>query len=135
MPDPVVARWKQKGRVHLWRYKQPSRNNSGWHLAADEAGCDSVLQLLELMANARWPGRQSIMVSAPEERMTVGVAPPGKGRTWLAPQEWLLHHPKGAVADDHWQWTATETQAVLAVGLARLRELALVVSSPISRGS
>jgi len=123
MPDPVVSRWQQKGCVHLWRYKQTSKNNSGWHLTADEAGCDSVLQLLEMMADARWPSRHAIVITEPDERLTAGVAPAGKRRPWLAPGEWMIHYPKNAVADDHWQWTATERQAVLSVGLSKLREL------------
>lgn len=122
MPDPVVARWKQKGRVHLWRYKQPSKNNSGWHLTADEAGCESVLDLLELMASARWPSRHSIVITEPTELMTVGVAPPGKRKPWVTPRAWMIQYPRAA-ADNLWQWSATERQAVLAVGLSKLREL------------
>jgi hypothetical protein len=49
MPDPTVARWKQQGRVYLWRYKENRKNYPGWHFTADAVACNALLELFELM--------------------------------------------------------------------------------------
>ena len=67
MSDPAVSRWKQQGRVFLWRYVENTRNYPGWHLTADAVGARSLLELTSLMRAASWPSRTTIDLTRPTE--------------------------------------------------------------------
>lgn len=58
--------WKPSGSVSLWRYTENTRNYPGWHLTADAAGCDSLLDLLDALATEPG-GYRTIPLRAPDE--------------------------------------------------------------------
>jgi hypothetical protein len=43
------------GRICVWRYRDHSRDYSGFHLSADPAGATQLLKLLDSLAKARTP--------------------------------------------------------------------------------
>lgn len=50
MTDSHLAEWHQRDRISLWRYVEANRSYAGWHLSADDEGCRSLLELLDLFA-------------------------------------------------------------------------------------
>lgn len=62
--------WSQSGRLSLWRYTPKLRMYSGWHVAADVEGCDSVLALLDAFASDGLATHRTLSVTDP---LSVGV--------------------------------------------------------------
>jgi hypothetical protein len=65
--------WKKKGSISIWRYEPKKNNFPGWHMTADSAGYDSLLELLELLK-----------ASAPESKRTLALEVPDR---WSASSE------------------------------------------------
>jgi hypothetical protein len=121
MSDPAVNKWKQHGKVYLWRYRQPSPNWAGWHMTADDPGCESVLDLLARMKTAQWPSQQSLAIEKPTQ--AVLAVPNYRDETWSAPQRWKLKFSKGQVADDFWSLAQADSEVTLILGASKLAEL------------
>jgi hypothetical protein len=64
MSDPIVARFKLQGRDSLWRYPRVPKWE-GWHFAADDEGCNSLLALFDLMEHAQYPSRVTLPLTRP----------------------------------------------------------------------
>ena len=69
MSDPAVDRWKQRGRVCLWKHKH---RHVDWNIAADDVGCEALLDLLDRMNKGKWPSQKSITLST-SRRTATGV--------------------------------------------------------------
>ena len=65
-PTPI-AEWRQTGRICLWRFKPMKRMYSGWHFSADEAGCDSLLELISLLSESTDSAHRTLDVTDPAE--------------------------------------------------------------------
>jgi hypothetical protein len=55
MSDPAVDRWKQQGRVSLWKHQQ---RHADWNLTADDVACDGLLELLDRMKAGKSPSQK-----------------------------------------------------------------------------
>lgn len=62
MADPKVLSWKKQGHVALWREK----HRAEWNLAADEAGADSLRDLLLRLDNSRWTKNHTLALDRPK---------------------------------------------------------------------
>jgi len=60
----AVNQWKQAGRVFIWRYP-PERRRDGWHFTAEDAACDSLIELIEAMRASQNPCRRTVALSQP----------------------------------------------------------------------
>jgi hypothetical protein len=79
-----ASRWKQAGRVSLWRYTEHERNFRGWHLNGDQAGCASLVQLLKLLV-LDGLGHRTIEVTPPTDAQ-LRVPNNWRGQAaWVAP--------------------------------------------------
>jgi hypothetical protein len=121
MSDPAVSKWKQHGKVYLWRYRQPSRHWVGWHMTADDPGCESLLNLLGQMKAAQWPSQQYLAIDKPTP--AVLAVPNYRDETWYAPAQWKLKFPKGQVADEFWSLTRAGSEVTLILGASKLVEV------------
>jgi len=119
MPDPQVERWKQRGRVCLWRYADDCRNFPGWDFSADASGRAAILELLKLMLNARWSSRANIVLARGEFLATLTSG--HKGRV-VSPESFKLKYPKDRVPVDHWHWEGNWIEPELTLGRAKLTE-------------
>ena len=127
----VANLWKQSGRISLWRYSENERNFPGWHLNADAAGCQSLINLLDALA-ADGAGSRTVALSAPTTKQ-LGV-PNNKGglAAWVAPDKLRV---KFSPAPQEWSFLPDLDPAVIAVGsawLAQLREG--IAGIPAGRG-
>ncbi|MET0550068.1 MAG: hypothetical protein ABW002_12455 [Xanthomonas sp.] len=117
----LAHRWTQSGRISVWRYLENERNYPGWHLNADPAGSQSLLELLHTLA-ADGTGSRAITVTAPSKAELV-VPNNRRGRAaWVAPEKLRLTL---STANDQWSFPLDVAPAVLEIGsawLAALRE-------------
>lgn len=119
-PDLRLAhRWRQTGRISLWRYLENERNYPGWHLNADAAGCRSLLMLLDALATDG-DGSRVIAITAPT-RAELAVPNNRRGRAaWVAPEKLRLTF---STTDDRWSFPADLAPAALDIGAAWLAAL------------
>ena len=122
MSDPSVDRWRQTGRVFLWRDPDQTRNYPGWNCTADAEGCDSLSELLTLMAVAQWTATANILLSTPTEAIA-SLPGPYRGRRRLSPGRLRLVYRPGKVAENYWRWSDHAQTSTLAVGKSKLDDL------------
>lgn len=83
------SRWQQSGRISLWRYTGNNKNYPGWHLNADAAGCQSMLDLLDAFASKGEISRV-IAITAPTPGELQVPNNRGGQAGWLAPTKLRL---------------------------------------------
>jgi len=120
MSDPGVDRWKQRGRICVWKHKQ---RHVDWNIAADDIACEGLLELLDRMEAGKWPSQKSLALVKPERTATNAPDRPA-----LFATELILKNRKGEVADDFWLLESAGTTVKLMVGLSRLQELRQAVA-------
>lgn len=55
--------------IYLWLYKENKRNYPGYHLTADNAGCDHLIRLAEELGNAKSAITHKIELSPVNEKI------------------------------------------------------------------
>jgi len=58
-----VNGWNQSGHVYAWRYPDIRRSFKGWHMTADDAGCASIVDLLDRLVAAGMVQYRSVALS------------------------------------------------------------------------
>lgn len=89
--DEAVRRWKQRGRIFFWFEPSP-RQGDGWHIAADEIGCDDLDEIIRLCREAAFPARFRVAITDARGRSSF--------LTVSCDREW---------ASDHWRIQGSET--------------------------
>ena len=120
MSDSHVDRWMQRGRVFLWSYAGNPRNFCGWHITADDAGCESLLLLIDLMIQAEFKAKQIIDLTPPtaSDLRVVGCTARA-----MAAKSLNLSHSKQRMAMDHWSLRAADRTVDLEAGKEHLEKL------------
>jgi hypothetical protein len=122
MSDLAVERWRQRGRIYLWRCHQETRNFPGMNLVSDLEGATSAIELLDLMSAAVWSSSRSIQIAVPTELV---IAFPGHSHPnpWTAGRTLSIAFPKGKAETDLWRWTGSIEEPKLTIGQTKLDEL------------
>jgi hypothetical protein len=111
--DEEVRRWRQKGKIHFW-FEKDKRQGAGWHLAADEVGCQDLDDIISLCRTAGFPPRFNITPSARPD------APANTNST-------LVISYNTTWPEQHWLLGQSGTLITLEIGTARLDELSAAV--------
>ena len=126
-----ASRWRQAGRIPLWRYTEHERNFWGWHLNADRDGCDSLLKLVDMLS-LDGTGHRTVEITAPTEAQ-LSVPNNWRGQApWVAPDKLRI-----AIVDDAecWEFSPGLTPASLTLGSRWLPDLRKgIVGIPLGRG-
>ncbi len=127
-----IHKWKQIGKLYLWRYKHAlSRNYPGWHLTADKAGCENLTALLDALAQASSASNRTLAITRPTDAI-LSVANNRRSPTVGVDRLALSYDPN--LPPDHWALTQTDATASLVIGrqsLALLRKgIADVAAGP-----
>ena len=120
MPDPKVAKWKQKGCVYVWHYRDNLRNHPGWHMTADNDGCDALLELFDLMQHAEYSSRATVKLSEPHP-LDVSITNPGS--RWYHAHSLEIRYPKDRMDERTWTLAEERGAITLIVGKENLQEL------------
>lgn len=123
MPDDNVNKWKQEGRLYLWRYIENTRNYPGWHLTADDTCCHSLVDLIERMLTARWSSHKSLVVTPPTKEVLSVPNNRGGEAGWKAVRILTLKYPKDKVRDDHFSLEENGDEIILSAGRENLKLL------------
>lgn len=123
MSDPSVTRWRQRGRVYLWRYKENTRNYPGWHMTADHEACTSLVELIDAMQVARWPSNATVAVSPPTDDILLVPNNRGGAARWTAPTSLKLKYTRDQVDADFWSLGLQGGTLILAMGATALATL------------
>ena len=87
-----------------WRYRQDTRNYSGWNLAANQLGWESLFDLLGRMVSSPWACRREISVSRPTARILAVPNNPGGSEGLESPPCLILEMPRGKVGTANGDW-------------------------------
>ena len=117
MGDPNVERWRQRGTIAMWMNRRDPRR-SEWNIAADDAACDGLLQLFDLMENGEWSSKKELRLTKPVKTPDHGGDFPFRSAKQLT-----IKYPKDRVSNNHWQFTENGRKLLLEIGLTRLQEL------------
>ena len=120
-----VNSWKQAGRISLWRYAEPDRNNEGWHLAVDENGHESLVDLLRRFPRQGLAGTSSRTVKLTKPTDEVLAVPGWRHAKVLAPTRLRL-----SVGVDTWIVASSDDEVVLGLGDKRLAEVTQWLEDP-----
>jgi hypothetical protein len=118
--------WKQAGTIGLWRYRQNVHNYPGWHLATDQPGLASLLDLLaRLRACQDVDVYRTIQLTAPST--TVLAVPNNRRSPAIAPKRARLTRN-----EVNSEWRFEEDGEVLAIdlGVEHLEGLTRWLSRP-----
>jgi hypothetical protein len=58
--ESQIEKYKLKGRLFVWKFHPENRNYLGWNLTGDNEGCNSLIELLELMQTSSFPSHNTI---------------------------------------------------------------------------
>lgn len=119
MSDPKVAKWKQRGEVYCWRYRGAS-NYPGWNFSADQEGCASLREVLDLMISSPYSSKAIIRIARPTASVLAAVKGPDH---WSSATELQLSHPKFTVEASHWSLTSKDGQVAVTIGVSGLKEI------------
>ncbi len=123
MPDENVNKWKQEGRLYLWRYIENTQNYPGWHLTADDTCCHSLADLIERMLAARWSSQKSLVVTPPTKEVLSVPNNRGGAAIWKAVGILILRYPKDKVGDEHFSLKENGDEIILSAGRENLKLL------------
>lgn len=120
--------WKQAGSVALWRYTENQRNYPGWHLSADDAGCISLIALLDAFSADGVACSRTISIARPTPEIL--DVPNNRSAAYVAPAKLLL-----SFSDTPSQWSFPDSldPAELTIGADWLPKLRQAIAG-IPRG-
>lgn len=119
-----VSHWQPSGVVIMWKY-QPQKgreNDDAWNLTADEAGCDSFINLIDRMIDAAYPVHRTIPLTQHKYDPREGIGIPfGVANHIFASKLRLLYSPD--LNYDCWEAQFCDGVFSLSVGRDALLEL------------
>jgi hypothetical protein len=123
MADPSVEKWKQDGKLYVWKYRDASPNYSGWHMSADSKGCETLLDLLDRMLSAKWPSKKNLIITRPGKTELAAPNVRGGAAKVISPSNLTLAYPKGQVDGKYWSLDFLKPNLSLRLGLAKVGQL------------
>lgn len=113
-----LVTWKQRGSIALWQYTENRGNYPGWHLSADDAGCASLIALVDLFRSGGVAASQLVTVVAPTPEVL--AVPNNRAAGFVAPTELRLSY---AETLSEWYFPSSMDPASLTVGDKFARQL------------
>jgi hypothetical protein len=86
-----IEKYLVKGNLYTWEFKERNPNMKCWNFTADKIGCDSLIELLELMNISTYPSRKTIKAANPTSQIAV---PNNRNTQWQSKNSIDLTHLK-----------------------------------------
>lgn len=99
MGNPQVDRWRQRGRILVWTHVM-GFDPFEWNFSADNAACDALVELLDLMERSKWSCKKAIKLKSAKRTSLATEAPHLRMKQRLCLI--LKYLPRDQVAEDHW---------------------------------
>lgn len=106
-------------QIYLWTYVDDPRNYRGFHLTADDAGCDVLLRRIKAMQVCGSTSRLQFELTSAGPRELAVVGYDGRARKF---DRWIVNYSPTEPADA-WAFTVDERTATLSLGRAQLTPL------------
>ena len=116
MSDPNVQRWRQRGDIFLWRYRDRPRNYPGWHLSATPAGAESLLQLLRMMCDAPYSSERVIRIADPTHAVLAVPNYTHGYDQWQSAHRWRLRYSRRREDVANWKIVFTGRELEFTLG-------------------
>lgn len=113
--------WRQTGCVALWRYRDASRHYAGWHLSADDAGCQSIKEWLDILATNQAKANIAIQISRPSSALLQVPNCRGGSASTYSPVCLRLNYQP---TENVWLITKVMDEVELTIGCEWLKQLA-----------
>jgi hypothetical protein len=120
MSDPLVNKWRMKGRASLW--KNPRKTEKPWNFSADDRGAESLAELLQLMISAEDSSTASIPLNRPDVTADWGL-----GVRLTFAQHLTIHSRRNPELPEQWGLSGSPHAVNLEMGPSRVAELAKAV--------
>lgn len=118
MSDAHVDRWNSSGRIACWRYRDNQRNYPGWHLTADAAGADALLDLVARMSAAPTTSERTIPLATPTAADLEKVGNPGARH--VSVERLHLRHRRETEPAEYWRIVRQDTTLEISLGMETL---------------
>lgn len=63
--DYAIEKFKIRGHISIWEYNDPNPNRKCWNFTANDEGCDSLCELLNLMDSSKYSSTKLITITPP----------------------------------------------------------------------
>lgn len=121
MTKEEINKFKISGQIYLWKFLENQRNYPGWNLTADKTGCESSLQLLEMMKQTEWSSKKEIQTAVPTE-LQIRVPNNRNGDAkWKYAKTLILNYKKKS-ASDEWMIAENSDTVEIRFGTDKLTE-------------
>ena len=120
MSDPAVDRWKPTGKIYFWIFPEDARNYPGWNCHVDRDGCNSVIELLDLMIAAPWSSSRTVTLTTTDPEIARRA---GEGSIWHGAKQLRIVHPQAQVTETSWEWSGSFFTPALTLGREKLVDL------------
>jgi hypothetical protein len=124
MGDVRVDRWRQRGLVYLWRYRDRPKNYPGWHLAADSLGNESLRDLMDLMQKSPYATECAVSIT-PATHAVLAVPNYWRGQAQAA-VTWRIKTLTGEEHASEWRIDFEDGQVLHTIGSQNLATSFLV---------
>lgn len=133
MTKEEINKFKISGQIYLWKFLENQRNYPGWNLTADKTGCESLLQLFEMMKQTEWSSKKEIQTAVPTElQIKVPNIQNGNAK-WKYAKTLILNYKKNS-ASDEWMIAENSDTVEIRFGTDKLTEFENSISK-IQKGS
>ena len=123
MHNSRVNTWKQSGKIYLWKYEENTKNYPGWHLHANNEGCASLQELIELMVKAKFSSERTISIIPPTAKILMVPNNKGGKAKWLSVDRIKVKFVKGESDSEEWSLQHKHPQLFLTIGENKLKAL------------
>src|SRR5688572_6265419 len=63
--EETIKKCGVNGKIHIWEFKEENSNRKHWNFTADNEGCSSFIQLLELMQSSPYSSNKTLTLTPP----------------------------------------------------------------------
>ncbi len=97
----LIEKYKVKGKVYAWTYKNNPNNYPGWNFTVNKTASKSLIELLDLMNKCEWSTKKTIKLEVPTDlQIRVPNNQNGIARWETIPKLTLKHIKKEP--ENHW---------------------------------
>ncbi|SDH08093.1 hypothetical protein [Psychroflexus sediminis] len=117
-----IEKYKVKGKVYTWTYKDNQRNYPGWNFTVDSNASESLFELLNLMDACEWSTKKTLPTTSPtQNQLNVPNNQNGTAQ-WKSKPNLTLNY-KTNESENHWRINELNNGIEIQFGKTKLTEL------------
>ena len=117
-----IEKFKIKGKVYTWIYKDNFRNYPGWNFTIDLQASRCLSELLDLMKSCEWSSKKKFSTELPTD-FQLGVPNNQSGTAKWKSEPNLTLNFKASESENYWRINELNNGIEIQFGKAKLTEL------------